>query len=467
MRSAFSIAGLLLASAVAAQVQPGQSVATVINATTTQGEMFFLDHQTRTVKQLTLSTALATDRPNCVLMTTPVTGFVGTNPLPANTPANVYAITIAGTTVTETKLNTTATAGGNAAQIAPVGSTLYFTTQNATGAGGILQSVPVAGGPVTSVLDLTTLTGYVGLCNACCAIGTKVYTASFDSGTTAVTGCVTVHDTVANTHAVLAQLPKGKGPSGTSFLNPGIVYMYAVANKLHLIGVYGDKLVMDAATGAVDSHEFTGGISGTTSTINLTNSGAHDAATGDVIAGSRDGACDRWAGNGSAEKTILGVGSSATPTSNSVTGMAHFAATTTATDTHIGDGCRGSGGMQATDAAAGLPSAGNANYALALYAGTGGDGVICFLAVGDQKPPLDLGGLGMTGCNLHLSGIAASIAGTLTGTGNGTGTLTVPLPLPASAAGFTLYRQWAEVQLGTKSNPLGVVMSNARRMAIK
>lgn len=456
----------LCAGGLVAQIIPGNSVATVINAGTTLGEMYQLDHTTRTSNALTISTALATDRTNCVLMTSPVTGFVGTNPLPANTPGNVYSITVSGSTVTETKLNSTATAGGNVAQIGIVGTNLWFTTQNATGTGGILQSVPAAGGPVTTALDLTTLSGWTGLANALCVVGTKVYVGAFDSSATAATpGCIAVYDTVANTGSVLVTLPPGKFVSGTSVFNTGLVHMQNVGGDIHAIGVYGDYLVYTTA-GVLKSHEFSGAINGATTTTNLTNSADYDPNTGDMILGSRDGACDRVVSGQGAEKLILGVGSNPTATSNSVSGLSHVPAIVAAKDeSYGGAGCPGNGGFYLTDVPSGLPTAGNTAFGIGVVSGNGGDPVACLISGGATIPPFDLSVIGMTACNLHLGAIVTNVPGALVGAGNGLGQFRFPLPIPASALGAVIYRQWAEVQI-TPTNTLGVVVSNARKTSI-
>ena len=118
------------------QATAGQSVATVtVSTATPQGEMYVIDHQANTATALSLSTALATERPNCVTMLNGAVGFVGTNPL-SGTP-NVYRITIAAGTVTEALLNTSAPAHTNVAQIAILGSDVWFTTAPAVAPGGV------------------------------------------------------------------------------------------------------------------------------------------------------------------------------------------------------------------------------------------------------------------------------------------------------------------------------------------
>src|SRR5689334_20043704 len=84
-----------LATPCFAQILPGHSIATVA-VTGLPGEMYDIDHQAGTATLLTISSTLATQVPNCVLMTNPVTGYVG-----ANTTGNVFSITVASGIVTE------------------------------------------------------------------------------------------------------------------------------------------------------------------------------------------------------------------------------------------------------------------------------------------------------------------------------------------------------------------------------
>lgn len=443
----------------------GNSVVTVtVAAATPQGEMFEIDHQARTASKLTLSNAFATERPNCLTMADDARGWVGTNPLPANTPGNIFAISIDGAgNVTETKLNTTATAGGNVAQIAKVGSNLYFTTQNATGAGGILQHVPVAGGAVVTDVDLTTITGWNGLANSTAAIGTKVYVAAFDSGTAATTGSLVEWDTVTNTGTVALQLPKGKFLSGTAVFNTGIVYMDVnpdLANQLILVGVYGDVLYVDTVTKTVVQHDYSGFGTGTAGVSNLLNSGAYDRHTRDIVVGSRDGHVERICAGHSAEKIVPNVGSMP---AGSVNGLANIPAVK-GLDLNNGAGCAGNGGFTLTSADAYLPTGGNAGFKFACYSGTGGHP--CVLGIGVSDPAFDLTPFGAPGCIVR-SNLVLNLPAMLAGTGNGAGTASIAFSVPVSLIGGTVFTQWIEIQTVTKSNPVGVTVSNGRRITIQ
>lgn len=472
-RTLVPVVALSLATFLDAQAKPGESVAAVVVTPTapavSTGEMYIVNHETNTATKLTLPAALVNERTNCVTMMGGPLGFVGTNPIqpaaPPFVPGNIYQITIAGTVVTATQLNTTPAAGPNVAQIALVGGKLYFVSQNASNTGGVLQSVSMGGGPVTTEVDLATVSGAVGLGNALCAIGTKVYVACFDSGATATTGSVVVYDTTTSTASVLTQLPKGKYVSGTSTFNTGIVHAQAPASmpgKLLLIGVYGDVLVMDAANGNVLQHTFSGAIGATSTTVNLLNSGDWDPITEDVIVGSRDGWVERIVSGHAAEKIVPGVGSSATASQNSVVGLAHIPANAGA-DVTSGAGCPGFGGYTLTDVGRGVPVAGNGAFQMACYSGDGGNNAV--LVIGVTNPGLDLSVIGMTNCILRSS-LDVTIPTVLTGTGAGLGKATIPFPIPAGVSG-TIFRQWVQVQApGRTTNPLGLVLSNGRKTAL-
>lgn len=453
-------AAALVAAALPAQIKPGNSITAVTRAAGV-GEMHDIDHQAGTATALTLSATLAAEVPNCVEMVNGILGYVGTNPVAPAT-GNVYRITVASGAVTEALLNTTPTAGGNVAQLALVGSTIYFTTQDASLADpiGILQSVPTAGGPVTAELKLASVTGAVGLANAVAAIGTTVYVATFDSGTVATnTGSLIAYDTVSKTGKLVMSLPQGKFISGTSTFNTGIVHARVhptMKGTLILQGVYGDWLVVDVLTPKIVSHGYAGFVTSTSNLTNLVNSFDVDHATGDYIVGSRDDHVERAVSDHSAEKIIkLGA------TSSSVGGLSHVQAPK-GLITSTGPGCAGSGGYTLTDVSYGLTTAGNSGFAFGVHSGYGGNPVA--LSFGTADPNLDLGFVPMPGCFLHINFVpAVTLNATLSGTGDGMGKAKFPVAIPATAVGAKLYWQWFELQVGgTKSNPVGIVVSNGR-----
>ena len=320
---------------------------------------------------------------------------------------------------------------------------------------------------MTTRFDFASMATFTGLANAIAVIGTKVYVASFDStSNTASTGSLVVHDSVANTTSLVMALPQGRWVSGTTTFNTGIVNMHedpANPGKLMLQGVYGDYLLIDPATATVVRHDFAGFVGPTATTPNQVNSFAYDPRTKDWIVGSRDGHVERMVDGHSAEKIVPGVGSSATPTANSINGIAHIAATV-GRDEAVGAGCPGNGGYTPTDVPRGLPVRGNASFAFAVYSGRGGDAGA--LLIGGTPLNIDLGVIGAPGCILRTD-ILVTFPVLLAGTGDGAGTATIPLPIPAGApVGAAFFHQWVELQ-GTPTNAAGLVLSNARLLTIE
>ncbi len=454
---------IALPATLASQATPGQSVMTAtVAGATPPGEMYIVDHQARSSTRLTLSAALAAERPNCVLMVSGSAGYVGTNPPVTTNPGNIYSIAISGTTVAETLLNTTATAGPNVAQLTVVGTNLYFTTQNAANTGGILQHMPIAGGAVVTDVDLLTVAGVNGLANSICAIGTKVYLGMFDSGATANTGTLVQWDTVASAASVMLQLPKSQYVSGVNVFNVGPIHAVVDpdnANRIILVGVYGDILHVDVVTATVVRHDFSGAIAAGVVTLNLLNSADYDPRTRDLIVGSRDGHVERICNGHSAEKIIPGVGSSATLASNSVNGCSHIPAPV-GTDYSNGAGCPGTGGYTLTASDVYLPTQGNASFAFAAWSGVGGG--LAVFTIGSTNLNLDLGALGFSppGC-IYRSDLAVTLGLSLSGTGNGNGRATIAFPIPPALSG-TLYTCW----IGVRATAPIFVVSNGRQITV-
>jgi hypothetical protein len=132
--SSLLVSTLILAQAAAAQ----------ISYHTAGAQFKKCDYQTNVQTILTGIPAAVTGL-NCIHMTSPVTGFIGT----VTAPTNIYSFTLAGNVVTlgnsGNPLNTSATVGGNIAELAEHGGYLYFTTQGGTG-GGALQRMKMTGG---------------------------------------------------------------------------------------------------------------------------------------------------------------------------------------------------------------------------------------------------------------------------------------------------------------------------------
>jgi len=463
------VAAAMLAPSSLCQMLPGHSIATV-SITGQPGEMYDIDHQAGTATLLTIGTALSSSGPNCVLMTSIVTGFVGTN-----TTGNIYSILVLSNTVTETLLNTTPTAGANVAQLAILGNDLYFTTQTA-GVAGTLQRVSMGGGPVTSVLDIATL-GATGLANACAVIGTRVFVATFNSSpanTATSPGELIEYDTATNTGRIVLNLPPGGFAPGGNPWNTGIVNMYEDPLQpgiLVLQGVYGDLLRIDPVAGTVVSAVWTGVINaaGNALVSGTVNSFAFDPTAADWIVGTRYGSIEVWVHNQQAEQKLVGVGSNPTATSNSITGIYYFPAGA-GIDVSYGAGCPGNDGWTPTDSSYGAPTAGNSGFRLALFSANPGDLAVLLVdfqnvVFGGVPLPIDLSVIGAPGCLLR-TGNAINLFVVTSGTGSGGGRAIVPLALPTSFLGLTFYRQWAELQV-TPTNALGIVGSNARQLTVQ
>jgi len=461
----------------AAQILPGHSIHTV-SISAAAGEIYDVDHQTQKATKLTIPSIFATDVPNTVLMTSNVTGYIGTNIVTTSgSTASIYSITVTNNTVALQNngkpLNTGATAGNNLAQLAILNSRIYFCTQNSSGTGGVIQSIPQSGGAVTTELDIGSVQA-VNLANALAIIGNVVYVATWDVSTTTTNGGELVaYDTSSKKGALVMQLPRGKyAPTATTTYGCGIVCMHPypeVAGQLALCGVYGDLLIVDPdqkngyQNPKVVSHLFTGSTNTAGNGVyNYTNSFSYDPTGKDWVVGTRDGYIDRWVDGHSAEKVVPGVGSNATPTANSVNGS-HYFPVSKNHDQTIGAGCPGQG-FTPTDVSLGAAVSPNPNFKFALFSGNGGAKYLLALGIqnkvsGGQTLPWRLPG---TQCFLRMDPLVILAAGNLGGTGAGLGTAVVPVPIPSNVpTGVTLYRQWA-MDLGT--TPAAFVLSNAREI---
>jgi len=478
-RAAILLAATATATFAVAQVKPGHSIHTV-SVSAAAGEIYDVDHQTQKATKLTIPSIFATDICNTVLMTTAIGGFIGTNIVTTSgTTGNIYAFTVLNNTVSLLNsgkpLNTGAAAGNNVAQLGVLNSRIYFTTQNSTATGGILQSIPQSGGAVQTHLDIGTVQA-IGLANALAIIGNVVYVATFDVSTTTTSGGELVaYDTISKASRLVLLLPRGKyQPTTTTTYGCGIVCMHPdpnTAGQLALCGVYGDLLIVnpDQKNGyknpTVVSHLFTGSKNTAGNGVyNYTNSFYYDPTTKDWVVGTRDGHIDRWVDGHSAEKIITGVGSGATATSNSVNGS-HYFPVTKNHDQTIGAGCPAPpSSFTPTDVALGAAVSPNPNFKFALFSGTGGAKYLLALGIqnkvsGSQTLPWQLPG---TSCFLRMDPLIILATGSLAGTGAGLGTAVVPVPIPSGIPkGLTLYRQWA-MDLGT--TPAGFVLSNAREI---
>ena len=429
------------------QVLPGNYLACV---RAPGGEMYVGHPATRMVTPLTIPAVLQTDWANCVWMDTPVTGFVGT----FNNPS-VYAITITGTTVGSTLLNTSALTGGNeVTQIVRIGSTLYVAQWDK------LWAVPVAGGAPVLALDLTTLTGWPtgGIANAIATDGVnKVFLAIWTGGQ------VYTFDTVTNTGSLLMTLPASKLPSAAFSPVNAQMKFPAPMGILAVCGLYGDVVLVDTRTAMVTQHWFQ------PSALGTGHANSKDALfevrdTGDWAIGTRDGAIDLLVPVGSegqlARRDIENLGSGATPNLNRVVALWYVPAG--ASYAAFGGGCAGTGGHLPTSVGRGPATAGNSAFAFGVDSLNGGGSAALLIGTNRNAPyPIDLAPFGAPGCLLRHD-IALALPVTTTGTGPGLGWGTLPAPLPSVPG--VLQTQWVSIDPGV--NPLGIVLSDARELRL-
>jgi hypothetical protein len=451
MRLSLLSTGALLvlhASPLSCQVLPGSYVAC---ARSPSGEMYLCNPATRSVTQLTIPAFLQSDWANCIVMDTPVTGFVGT----FNNPS-VYGITIIGTTVTATLLNTGPLTGPNeCTQLVRIGSSLYVAQWDK------LWRVPVSGGAPVLALDLTSLPNWPtgGIANAIASDGVgKIYLAIWTGGQ------VYTFDTVTSTGTLLMTLPGSKLPSATfSPVNAQMKHPAATSGTLAVCGLYGDVVLVDTTTGAVQQHYFQ------QSAVGTGQSNSKDALievrdSGDWAIGTRDGAIDLLVPVGTdgqlARRDLENVGSGATPNLNRV--VAIWYSNAGASYLAFGGGCPGTGNFVPTSVGRGPALRGNGGFALGIDSVNGTGNAAVILGTNRNSPyPIDLTPLGAPACFLrHDALIVIPVATTGTGPGLGWGTLPVPLP---NTVGI-LFTQWASVDSG--ANALGVAMSDARELRL-
>ncbi len=423
-----SITNSFLTPSATAQIQPGGYLVSLSNTTSTFHELWTVDSATRKATQLTMAPSV---KVNCITMLTPSNGWIGT----VDDPATVYSMSLSGTTATMTSLFKTATALAgktNIAQIARVGGLLYFSTNP----GATIYSIPVGVGvDPTLVIDLATVTGFPtgGLANAICSDGaTKLWVGIWSGGEIFE---VDVSSTTP-TAKLLTKLPDSKLPTtGTSFP----VHMHYRAGRIESIGLYGDVVVIDPATLKVDGHYFAASPTGT-GFVNTKNCGVFNPDSGDYATASRDGSLDHVVPVGAgqiARFDVTGIGGGAMPSNNSTTGIYYNPAG--AKYSAYDNGCVGQAGFGPTSVGRGAATKGNASFGFGLDTCPAGQN-IAILLIGASTVKADLGGLGLSGCNLPTVPLLALPVLTSNATANGFGSATVPVPLPNSS--LTLHTQW-------------------------
>lgn len=273
----------LLAPFASAQVKPGHYiVADQLSKGTpavVTGEMWTVDPSTRKATKLTWNPKII---PNSIKMISPAVGFVGTNAAPAA----IYRITVAGTTVTETKINTSAITGTNVSQIVNIGSTLYFPTNAATTGGNGIWSMPLGGGKPVLLWDDSKLTPALPanqLANAFAgdAKTGKLYMCYWTSG-------IIIEYDIATAKA--KQIATLKGKVNAAIL-PVNAHMDAKGN-LVVASLYGDIVSLDVNTLKVVQHLEPRTASSLAPWSPYVNSMVFNPDTGDWVFGSRDGSVE-------------------------------------------------------------------------------------------------------------------------------------------------------------------------------
>ncbi len=112
----------------------------------------------------------------------------------------------------------------------------------------------------------------------------------------------------------------------------------------------------------------------------------------------------------------------------------------------LGSGCAGSGGfVPRITTAGGLPSvaAGNAGFRVYVSQALGGRPAILVMSASSLNPAVNLGGLGLAGCNLYvpLHFLWTRVTGGV-GPGDGRAWVSIPVPVVPSGVGARVYFQW-------------------------
>jgi hypothetical protein len=401
-----------------------------------------LDHRTLFITQLTAPPELALRQCKVRL----ISGASGYASAFGGLLSDVYSFTVSGNTVTPNRLNAQSISG-RALRPEAIGGVVWFAVDSPTVPQQSLRSVPVTGGPVTTHVDLATLSGFNGAPTAVAGVGTDIYVV-----TNGAPGCLVRWDTTMGTGAVVRQLPWSLRQRALSATD-----LQVRAGKLHIAGVYGDYLVLDSVSGAVDKHVLVSP-PGTVATL---GSFDIDDATQDLLAVSFNSTQVFRIVSGEAVTQFLtaNLGDSS---------LGHVSAVGAGTEFSYGAGCPGNNGYTLIDASIGLPTAGNNDYRFAAWNGSVGDVAAMMLATRPQIPPIDLGIIGMTpDCFLHVDGIFSSIPVGIAGAGLlPRGVAVIRLQIPQNLSGAAFFRQWAELQ-ANRTNSLGVVISNARQMNVQ
>ena len=446
----------------AAQVPPGHYLVSdqLTVGTVKTGEMWTVDPSTRTATQLQWNSTIV---PNAIHMISPAVGYVSSL-LPTS---EIYRITVAGTKVTETKINSAAIAGGNICQLVLMGSTFYFTTNPVAPATvNELWTMPLGGGAPVKVWDDSKLTPSLPtgqLVNALAGDPStgKVYLCYWTSG------IVVEYDTKAQTAKQIATL--------TGKVNAAILPCNAqidAKGNLVAASIYGDIVTLDVQTLMAVQHlepRTAGGAAPWTTTKNAI---CYNPDTGDWVFSTRDACVEPVGTVGlraiARRMTVLIKPPYSTTTNNpngrSTTGIVYMpSGGTTSSYLAYGAGCSNTAAGDFVPASgAGIITKASKSFSFTV------DGLpansVAVLILGVNKINVSLGG----GCSLFttpivvLSAVATPSDPALMD--NGTYRAQIgPLALPASNQKFNT--QWAAAW-ATTSN-LNLIMSEARTLIVQ
>lgn len=443
-----SAAAILLsvftAPSICAQVLPGEYLATVVNSAKI-GEMYRVDTFSRKVTQLKMSAAID---PNCVVMQSPATGFVGTS----IDPPRIYRLIVRGTTATLSLLfRNRAALGGmsNIAQMAIVGRDLWFTVEQ-----GGLYSVPITGGDPIRATDLSKHPAWrVGArANALATDQKKIYVAAWNVGE------VFAYDIASKRTDHLLTLPRTKSGNGNSPFYP--VSMFVRNREIHVGGLFGDLFVLDTVNRKVEHYYAKTATEPGRSVYK--EAYVWNADQGHYGLGTRDGALDNFVPVGTGHVGRLEVDritSLGTRLGNHVTGL-YYSPVLMGSYKPYAAGCAGSNEILPTSVGRGVVAKGSKNFAFGLNSAPKGSNV-AVLMIGVSPVSIGLNGIGLPKCNLATLPILSVPVTTSVGTVDGTAAATIPFMLPNMA--LRVRTQWLVFHVASQASD---AVSDARTLVL-
>ena len=435
----------------------------VVSGSNYRGELWLVNGNSLIRQRIILPTLFNTIGINALYIdrssSSTITGYLTTIQR-STMKGDLYKFVITGNRMTSLlKLNRTSFGGGNLAQICVYGGKVYVIHLNSSNKGGIISSVPVAGGNVKQEINLGAMSGYQGIANAMSNYGYYFYVATWN----APSGVEQIWKwKVGTTTATkLCTLPKTKSIGyGGTYKCFGPVNLINYYSTLIAIGFQGDIARISGYSGTIYGHYHTGSWNKARGkyNINLLNSGCRVSRIyTDYWLGSRDGAIDVLVRTHGADKVVrLG-------TSGSVTAIAYLPGSYGYAYC-FGDGGMGSGGYYPVEVYMGTPHPGM-TWKIGIYGFKGGIPAIFYLGFsssrwGSVRLPINLAPYGAPGNYIRVSlEIPFILRMGGIGNGNGRGILSFPIPNNPVFVGGYFYTQW--IGLDSTANTLGLVVSNA------